>query len=386
MEGYLSVQDNQPIPTIHEPIISTMQKSVTYGIDVTSDEVSALQTLADLIGHRAVAIVTDETVDRIHGERVAEWLTETGIKVQKMVIPPGEQSKSLPTAVRLLDWLAKTETGRRDMLLALGGGVVIDTVGWVASAYMRGIPYINAPTTLIGQVDAAVGGKVGVDHSTAKNLIGAFYAPHAVVSCVGWLTTLDARQVRSGLAEAIKLAVISSPELFDFIEQHLQSLLALDVSSLRSLVHAASAIKCGLVERDPYEADLRRTLNFGHTVGHAVEKVTGYGPVLHGEAVAYGMAVAIRVAATRGVLAPAAASRIIGILRAAGLPMTPEEVPVVPAADDVIAALAKIRQVRGGSLRFVLPTGIGSALIADDVHDDEIRAALADRVTAATAS
>ena len=386
MGDCLFIQDNQPIPTPHGPIISTMQRTSTYSIDVTSDEASALEKLAGLIEARAVTIITDETVDRIHGERIAEWLARTGIKVQKIALPAGERSKSLPTAIGLLDWLAHSDTGRRDMLLALGGGVVVDTVGWVASAYMRGVPYINAPTTLIGQVDAAVGGKVGVDHDIAKNLIGAFYAPHAVVSCVGWLTTLDSRQVRSGLAEAIKLAVISSPQLFDFIEQHLQSLLGLDVPSLRSLVHAASAIKCRLVERDPYEIDLRRTLNFGHTVGHAVETVTGYGPVLHGEAVAYGMAVAIRVAVTRGVLAPPVASRIIGILRAAGLPVVPEEVPVAPAADDVLAALAKIRQVRDGSLRFVLPAGIGRALIADDVHDDEIRAALADRVRAATAS
>jgi 3-dehydroquinate synthase len=386
MDGYFPVQDNQPLPAFHGTIISTMQRTIKYDIHVMSDEVSALREIADLVGSRRVAIITDETVDRIHGERVAGLLAGTGLKVQKTAIPAGERSKSLPTAIGLLDWLAHGDTGRRDVLLALGGGVVIDTVGWVASAYMRGVPYINAPTTLIGQVDAAVGGKVGVDHETAKNLIGAFYAPHAVVSCVGWLTTLDSRQVRSGLAEAIKLAVISSPELFDFIEQHLQSLLALDVPLLRSLVHAASAIKCVLVERDPYEADLRRTLNFGHTVGHAVETVTGYGPVLHGEAVAYGMAVAVRVAVARGLLALPTARRITGILRAAGLPVVPEEIPAAPAADEVIAALAKIRQVRDGSLRFVLPAGIGKALITEDVHDDEIRAALTDRVRVATAS
>ena len=338
-----------------------------------------MQTLAAVIGDRTIAVVTDETVDRIHAERIGEWLSSSGLKVQKIAILAGEQSKSLATASHLFDWLAQTDIRRRDILLAVGGGVVIDTVGWVASAYMRGIPYINVPTTLLAQVDAAIGGKVGVDHHIAKNLIGAFYAPHAVVSCVDWLATLDSRQVRSGLAEAIKMAVICSPQLFAFIEQHLESLLALDVSVLRSLVHAASAIKCALVERDPYEIDLRRTLNFGHTVGHAVETVTGYGPVLHGEAVAYGMAVAVRVAAARGVLAPAVASRITGILQAVSLPVIPAELAVTPAADDVIAALAKVRQVRDGSLRFVLPVSIGSALIAPDVGDDEIRAALAYR-------
>lgn len=379
MDGVLSVEDDQPIPALDGPITTSVQRTSTYSIHVTSGEGAALQMLAAVIGDRTVAVVTDETVDRIHAGRIGEWLSGSGLKVQKIAIPAGEQSKSLATASRLLDWLAQTDIRRRDILLAVGGGVVIDTVGWVASAYMRGIPYINVPTTLLAQVDAAIGGKVGVDHHIAKNLIGAFYAPHAVVSCVDWLATLDSRQVRSGLAEAIKMAVICSPQLFAFIEQHLESLLALDVSVLRSLVHAASAIKCALVERDPYEIDLRRTLNFGHTVGHAVETVTGYGPVLHGEAVAYGMAVAVRVATARGVLAPAVAARITGILRAVRLPVVPAELAVTPAADDVIAALAKVRQVRDGSLRFVLPVSMGSALIAPDVGDDEIRAALTDR-------
>jgi 3-dehydroquinate synthase len=379
MNGLLAVQDNQPIPAAQGPIVSTMQRTSRYSIHVTTDEADALPVLAELIGERAAVIVTDETVDAIHGERITQWLAGTGIRLQKIVVPPGERSKSLPTAIRLLDWLARSDTRRRDVLVAVGGGVVIDTVGWVASAYMRGIAYINVPTTLIGQLDAAVGGKVAVDHGEAKNLIGAFYAPDGVVSCVDWLTTLDDRQVRSGLAEAIKLAVICSPELFGFIERELSWLLALDVSSLRQLVRAASAIKCVLVERDPYEVDLRRTLNFGHTVGHAVETVTGYGPVLHGEAVGCGMAVAIRVAVARNVLAPQVATRITGILRGVGLPVTPEEIALPLAPDDIIAALTKIRQIRDGSLRFVLPTGIGSTLIADDVSDDEIRAALADR-------
>ena len=386
MDGLLAVRDDQPIPGLNGPITTSVHRTSTYSIHVTSDERAALSALAEAAGDRMIAIITDETVDRLYAGRIREWLSAGGLVVHKIVIPAGERSKSLPTACRLLDWLAQTETRRRDILLAVGGGVVIDTVGWVASAYMRGISYINVPTTLLAQVDAAIGGKVAVNHDNAKNLIGAFYSPQAVVSCTGWLGTLDARQVRAGLAEVIKMAIISSPQLFAFIEQHLASLIRLDVSRLQPLVHAASAIKCALVERDPYEIDLRRTLNFGHTVGHAVETVTGYGPVLHGEAVAYGMAVAVRVAMARGVLGPATAARIIGILRAVGLPVLPGELPMTPAAEDVIAALDKVRQVRDGSLRFVLPTGIGSALIVDDVGDDEIRLALHDRMRAVTLS
>jgi 3-dehydroquinate synthase len=379
MEGPLSIQDDQPFPGADGPITSALRRTSTYTIHVTSDEETALKELAGAAGNRMIAVITDETVDRLHSERLSQWLSGHGLRLQKIVLPSGEASKSLPTACHLLDWLAQSDMRRRDIILAVGGGAIIDTAGWVASIYMRGISYINVPTTLLAQVDAAIGGKVAVNHDIAKNLIGAFYAPYAVVSCTDWLSTLDPRQVRSGLAEAIKMAVISSRQLLEFIEQHLEPLQALDTSCLRSLVYAASAIKCTLVERDPYEVDLRRTLNFGHTVGHAVETVTGYGPVLHGEAVAYGMAVAMRVATARGVLAPAVASRIAGILQAVGLPVVLGHLPVTPAADDIIAALAKVRQVRDGSLRFVLPTGIGSALIVDDVGDDEIRAALCDR-------
>ena len=377
MEGPLSVLDDQPLPGLDGPITSSMRRTSTYSIHVTSDEDTALKALAEAVGGRMVAMITDEEVDKLHAERIKQWLSGHASKVQKIVLPPGETSKSLLTACHLLDWLAQSDMRRRDILVAVGGGAIIDTTGWVASIYMRGISYINLPTTLLAQVDAAIGGKVAVNHDTAKNLIGAFYAPDLVVSCTSWLGTLDARQFRAGLAEAIKLAVISSTQLLAFIEQHLESLAALDRTCLQSLVHAASSIKCTLVERDPYEVDLRRTLNFGHTVGHAVETVTGYGPVLHGEAVAYGMAVAVRVAAARGVLPPAVAARIAGLLRAVGLPVLLGELRVAPAAEDVIVAQDKVRQVRDGSLRFVLPTGIGSALIVDDVGHDEIRSALA---------
>jgi 3-dehydroquinate synthase len=381
MDG-LSVCDDQPMPRLDGPIVSSMQRTSTYSIHVTSEESVALSLLAGEIGDRMVAVVTDETVDKLYTERIKQQLTAAGLIVEKLAVPAGEGSKSMPVARQMLDWLAEIDIRRRDLLLAVGGGMVIDTAGWVASAYMRGISYINVPTTLLAQVDAAIGGKVAVNHDSAKNLIGGFYAPDAVVSCTSWLRTLDSRQVRSGLAEAVKLAVVSSPQLLTFIEQHREPLELLDMSCLQVLVHASSAIKCVLVERDPYEADLRRTLNFGHTVGHAVETVTGYGPVLHGEAVAYGMSVAVRVAMARGVLAPATGARIVGILRALGLPATFTQLPVRPDAEEVIGALDKVRQVRDGSLRFVLPTDVGRCLIVDDVSDDEIRGALHDRMTA----
>jgi 3-dehydroquinate synthase len=376
MDGPLSVLDDLPIPRLDGPVISTVQRTCTYKVHVPRDEASALIALADAIGDRRVALITDEVVDKICAGHIGDWLSNHGLKVQKIVLPAGEASKSIPVACHLLDWLAHSDIRRRDVIVAVGGGVIIDTGGWVASIYMRGISYINVPTTLLAQVDAAIGGKVAVNHDAAKNLIGGFYSPAAVVSCTDWMSTLDARHTRAGLAEAIKLSIISSPQLFEFIERNLESLRALDGDSLRALVHASSAIKCALVERDPYEVDLRRTLNFGHTVGHALEKAAGYGPVLHGEAIAYGMSVAMRIATARGVLAARTAARVVAMLRALGLPTVPGELPVMPPAEEVISALEMIRQVRNGSLRFVLPTGIGGSLIVDDVCDEEIRAAL----------
>jgi len=247
---------------------------------------------------------------------------------------------------------------------------------------MRGVPYVNVPTTLLGYVDAALGGKVAVDHVTAKNLIGAFYQPKAVVSNVRYLRTLDRRQVRAGLAESIKKGIIASPELFELIERRYDEMLANNLDALEALVRGSSAIKCELIARDPYEKELCRPLNFGHTVGHALETVTGYGPVLHGEAVAFGMAVASRISERRGLVRPAVVDRMVGLLVKIGLPTDLADLPVEVDADAVLAALGQIRKIRDGRIRFVLPAGLGETMITDDVADDEIRSALSNEVGA----
>lgn len=385
MGSHNLLRESQPL--LLQPgdkITTSSSRFRSYTIQVIPEEDDTLQVLNDQIDGRAVTIITDHTVAGIHGRRIASWLADRAVRQAMISITPGERSKSLHTAFYLLDELAQSQFGRRDVLIAVGGGVVIDTAGWVASAYMRGIPYINLPTTLLAQVDAAIGGKVAVDHARAKNLIGGFYEPEAVVSCTSYLSTLDPRHIRCGLAEAVKAAVIASEELFAYIEHHLQSILTLDPECLRCLVHGASAIKCRLVELDPYEEELNRVLNFGHAIGHAIETATGYGPVLHGEAVSLGMAVDIRIAVTRGLLDPAVASRVVSVLAAANLPVTMEDLRHAPSADEVIAALGKVRQIRDGNLRFVLPTGIGSVLVVNDVTEDEIRAAMHHAVQAAS--
>jgi 3-dehydroquinate synthase len=255
--------------------------------------------------------------------------------------------------------------------------VIADLGGWVASGYMRGIPYINIPTTLLAQVDGALGGKVAANHAAAKNLLGAFHSPAGVVANVGFLRSTSGRHLRAGLAEAIKKAVIASPAYWDFIDEHAERLLRCDVDALERLVQCAAAIKTALIERDPYERDLRRPLNFGHTVGHPLETVTGYGPLLHGEAVAFGMAVESRIAHDRGWLDGATLERLLDLLRRCGLPTTASALPAAIDAEAVIGAMEKVRQIRAGSLRYVLPIALGETVIADDVTEAELREALA---------
>ncbi|GAA4602083.1 3-dehydroquinate synthase [Actinoallomurus liliacearum] len=370
------VHDRIPLSTTPSAIEVTHQRNDTYRIHVAADPAAATQALlAELDGRRA-AVITERTVAALPPGDLTRTLQEHGLLLGNIAVPPGERSKTLDTAYLLIDWLTQLDLARRDVVIALGGGVILDTVGWVASAYMRGVPYINVPTTLLAQVDAAIGGKVAVDHNSAKNLVGAFHQPRAVISCLSYLDTLDTRQTSAGLAEAVKKAIIASPELFEFIENHTDDLLHHRRPATETLVRAAGAIKSELVGRDPYEQDLRRPLNFGHTVGHAVETTTGYGPVLHGEAVAFGMTIAVDIARARGLLDPAVADRITHLLTDLDLPVRLHQLRAVPPIDDVLTALGKIRQIRDGSLRFVLPVELGTTLITDDVTEDEVRAAL----------
>ena len=363
-----------------EPPLERVETSATredrYAIHVVSSFDELLACIERAVGDARIGIITDETVDALYGPELRRGLRAGGHDVLGHVLPAGEQSKSRACADALWDWLAAIDFGRRDVLLAFGGGVVCDLTGWVASAYMRGLAYVNAPTTLLGMVDGALGGKVAVNHPAAKNLIGAFHQPTAVVSAVGLLRTLERRHLAAGLAEAIKKAVIASPEYLAVIECDVDRILGGDTAALHRLVAHASYIKSILVGRDPYEHDLRRPLNFGHTIAHPLETVTGYGPLLHGEAVAFGMVVESLIAARRGLLAAADLERLIALLRRAGLPTRQEELPAPAGATAVIDAMAKVRQIRAGSLRWVLPTGFGETRIVDDVSEPELRSAL----------
>jgi 3-dehydroquinate synthase len=370
------VRDAFALPEDERPVHARASRHDSYAIHVTRSCADTLDRLEVLLKGAKVALVSDETVMELHGAPLLDGLREREIDVIASALPAGERSKSLDQAVQLWHWLAESSIARRDVLVSFGGGVINDTAGWVASGYMRGIPYINVPTTLLAQVDGALGGKVAVNHPVAKNLIGAFYQPLGVVSNVDYLRTISDRHLRAGLAECIKKAMIASPDYWEFIEAEIDPILARDPIALERLVRSASAIKSRLIERDPYEDDLRRPLNYGHTIGHPLETVSGYGPLLHGEAVAFGMVVESRIAANRGLLDPATLDRLIALLQRADLPTTAADLPPEISPEPVIAAMEKVRLIRAGSLRYVLPITFGQSVIADDVTEQEARRAL----------
>jgi 3-dehydroquinate synthase len=369
-------RDAIELPPLGGPIEARAERRDSYPIFVTRSIDEALAHLLDLIEGSHVAVIADQIVLRLHGEALMAALGDAGIEPEVAAVPSGEHHKTLAQATELLDWLTGTQLTRRDAVVTFGGGVVIDMGGWVASAYMRGVPYVNLPTTLIGQVDAGIGGKLAVNHPVAKNLIGGFFQPRGVVSDVSFLRTLDRRQIRAGLAEAIKKAIIASPAYWRLIEAEAEGMLAGDLDALERLVHGAGVIKAELIGRDPYEADSRRTLGFGHAIAHPLETVTSYKALLHGEAVALGMVVEARLALERGLLAHGTFERIAGLLRRVGLPTCTAELPVPVDGDRLLPAIERIRLIRGGGYRFVLPLDLGETVIADDVTPAELHAAL----------
>jgi 3-dehydroquinate synthase len=370
------VTDAVPLPEPSETIIGRAAREDAYPIVVCRTFEATIARVVEWLDGADVAVVTDDVVESLYGATLIRALRAAGKEPLVRVLPAGETSKSLDEAVAAWHWLAESDIARRDVLLAFGGGVIADLGGWVASAYMRGIPYVNVPTTLLAQVDGALGGKVAANHPAAKNLLGAFHSPVGVAANVGFLRTVSGRHLRAGLAEAIKKAVIASPDYWRFITANVDALLDRDVDALECLVHSAAAIKTALIERDPFERDLRRPLNFGHTIGHPLETVTGYGPLLHGEAVAFGMVVESRIAHARGLLAESDLHELIELLRRCALPTTAGDLGADIDADAVVIAMEKVRQIRAGSLRFVLPVAIGETLIADDVSEGEVREAL----------
>jgi 3-dehydroquinate synthase len=284
-------------------------------------------------------------------------------RLEVVTIPDGERAKTLGTVRRLLDTMVAAGLSRDATVLALGGGVVGDTAGFAASIYLRGIPLVQIPTTLLAQVDSSVGGKTGVNHAAGKNLIGTFYQPRLVLVDPDLLGSLPERQYRSGLYEALKYGVIRDPAIFSAFERERESILTRDPEALETLIFQCLRIKADVVAADEREGDLRRILNFGHSIGHGIEAALAYRKLLHGEAVGYGMIGAARLAARMGRLSPEVAARIESAVRSIGPLPDPGPVPT----RDIVAAMRHDKKVRSGMLHFVLPRRIGRVSMESDV-------------------
>jgi len=347
-------------------------REARYGVHVRPAELAETGRLhRSLFPDARPFVLADADVARLHGAALAAAFAAAGLAPEVVPIPAGETSKSLAQFERLIGELARLGADRRAVLHCFGGGMTSDLGGFVASAYMRGVRYVNLPTSLIGQLDAAVGGKVAVNTGDAKNLIGAFHHPALVVCDPELLKTLPHRDFRSGIAEAIKVAIIAGPGLFEFLRSRRDDLVARDAAVLAQLIAEAARLKMDLVGADPYENDLRRALNFGHTVGHALESEHAYRGLRHGEAVAVGMALATELSLRRRLLAARDADAIFELLAAYDLAGLLEELPAARIAE----RLRTIRLIRGGRLHFVLPAALGRVAFSDDVDAADLAAA-----------
>ena len=310
----------------------------------------------------SLVIITNPVVQRLYGNTLKQDLTNEGFTVTILQVPDGEEQKSLEVAGRLYNQLTSSFAERTTPILALGGGVIGDLAGFVAATYLRGVPLIQIPTTLLAQVDSSIGGKVAVDHGQLKNRIGAFYQPRLVIADIATLKTLDAKTLIDGLAEVIKYAVIRDKGLLAYIEDNLDKITARDDGALEEIVFRSAKIKAEIVEKDEKDLGLRAILNYGHTVGHAIESASGF-KVGHGTAVAIGMLAAAKIANKMGILDKNELLRLNRLVQRAGLPTKMPGLKV----EEIIQAITHDKKVLRGKVRFILPKSLGSVFITDEV-------------------
>jgi 3-dehydroquinate synthase len=361
---------NAPMPDRVVPV--RIPNTIAYDITVAPGLLArAGDLLRALSKSTKAAVVTDANLARTHLPTLADSLRRAGFEPIVATLPAGEDHKTLTDLLPVYDALLGARVERSTPVLALGGGVVGDMTGFVAATVLRGVPFVQIPTSLLAMVDASVGGKTGVNHAVGKNLIGAFHQPIAVLIDTAVLKTLPERELRGGLAECIKHDVIRDAEGFARLEENVQQALALDVDYLTDLVAHNVAIKARVVEADPFERGERAHLNFGHTFGHAIETVSHYA-YSHGECVALGMAAASHAAVKLGLLDQASRDRVVNVIRKAKLPTSGLRLPT----DDVVNAMGFDKKVAGGKIRFVLPDRIGHVVIRDDVPPAVVREAV----------
>ena len=340
----------------------------SYPIYIGTDLIQQTELLARHIPGEQAVIVSNTTVAPLYAEALRSGLARFK-NVGLVVLPDGEQYKSLDTLSTIFDALVDTHCDRQTTLIALGGGVIGDITGFAAACYQRGVPFIQIPTTMLSQVDSSVGGKTGVNHPRAKNMIGAFYQPRCVIADIRTLDTLPERELSAGLAEIIKYGLLWDTDFLDWIETNLPKLRARDEKALRHAITRSCAIKADIVNQDEREGGLRALLNLGHTFGHAIEAGMGYGKWLHGEAVGAGMCMAADLSHRLEWISTSDLHRVQTIVAAAGLPIrSPAELPI----ETIRSLMNSDKKVQSGRLRLVLMHGLGSALITDKTPENLI--------------
>ena len=328
------------------------------------------------IGDKA-AVVTNPTVRPLYGQRVIDSMKAAALRVLSIEVPDGEQHKNLDWANAVFTALLINAFDRRSPLVALGGGVIGDLTGFAAACYMRGVPFIQVPTTLLAMVDSSVGGKTGVNHPMGKNMIGAFYQPQLVLMDLETLKTLPKEEFLSGMAEVIKYGVIGDRELFDFLEKNREKILAQEHEPLGHIIRRSCEIKADVVSRDEREGGLRAILNFGHTVGHAVETLSGY-TVRHGEAVAIGMVYAARLSHRIGLCSDTVPGRVERLIGAYGLPTSLDALERRPSVTELMDTIQVDKKAEGGKVRLILPKKVGEVVITKDWDEQTLRQLLAE--------
>jgi 3-dehydroquinate synthase len=349
-----------PPTQLHAPIhLQVDLGDRSYPIVIGQSLLSTPELLVQHIPGKRVAVVTNTTVGPLYLERITGLLAAAGKQVTRIVLPDGEEEKNWANLMKIFDVLLAEKCDRKTTLLALGGGVIGDMTGFAAATYMRGVPFVQVPTTLLAQVDSSVGGKTGINHPLGKNMIGAFYQPQAVIADTSTLDTLPERELSAGLAEVIKHGAIIDAAFFDWIEASIGKLIARDPSALGYAIQRSCEIKADVVRQDEREGGLRAILNFGHTFGHAIEAGMGYGEWLHGEAVGCGMVMAADLSHRLGFIDTGSRDRITALVAAAKLP--------VKAPDLGVARWLELMEVdkknEGGQIKFILLKPLGSPVI-----------------------
>ncbi len=333
----------------------------SYPIHIGTDILKTLGDKLKEIGFpQRVAIVSNPTVSQYYGSIVSNTLSTAGFDLLEITLPDGEEFKNLQTLEQIYDELIRNNFDRSTGLIALGGGVIGDMVGFAAATFLRGVPFVQIPTTLLAQVDSSVGGKTAVNHPLGKNLIGAFCQPEMVLIDVATLNTLAPREVAAGMAEVVKYGVIKDENFFAWLEDNYLPLQNCETDALIAAVKKSCQIKADIVEIDEKEGSVRAFLNYGHTFGHAIESLAGYGQWKHGEAVAVGMIVAAKISAAQGLCEQADVQRIVALLKALKLPVEPPDYSL----NDYVAAMRRDKKVKHGTLTLVLNQGIGNVKLS----------------------